>query len=343
MILTKKYSPMKFSEVYGQKQACTILKGLLKNPEKSQRVINLYGDFGVGKTSLARIFARTLNCELGKSNPCGKCDSCKTLINRASYYQEYDCGMVGNVDSIREVKSQLLYTASAVKWQVVVFDEFHMASVAAQGAIIKALDELDSHTFVIFCTTDFERMVGAIRSRSVNIPLIPLSKESGEHLIASIVKREKATITSAAQRYILASCYGHARDILMQMDLYFLLGEEEFFDGIVEYEKIFLGMLYLIKTGDKEKYERGLQKLSSGLLRNLRRVFFSTLDEGLKTLLLNHTESIYAQQYLVLCKVWRYELIKLFEYSVSEWGNRSFENDLMFQCFMRSLFLKFKK
>lgn len=343
MILTERYRPATFSDVFGQKSARSVLRGVLKDPSNAPRVMILYGEYGIGKTTLARLFARTLNCEKGKMTPCRRCGSCQIPINRAPFYQEYDCGMVGNVDTIREIKAQLLYTSTVVKWQVVVFDEFHMASKQAQGAFLKTLEELDGNTFVIFCTTDFDRIIDTIKSRSVNIPLIPLTLDEGRKLIDSIIQKEETSISDQAIQKILGTCSGHARDIVMQVDTYLRIGEEEFLAGFMEYEKIFLGMLYLIRVNKQEKFEEGLMKISSGLLMDLKRVFFSVLDNGMKTLLLHDTDSVYSKQYKSLCNVWRYDLIKLFEYSVSEWGNKAFEDDLMFQCFMRALFLRFRK
>ena len=100
-MITQTYRPQKFSDVAGQELNKRILKAIVKRPQDSPRSILMAGEYGTGKTTCARIFARALNCENPHDGePCGKCNSCKEDIGYSSYYAEYDAAVIGNVEKI---------------------------------------------------------------------------------------------------------------------------------------------------------------------------------------------------------------------------------------------------
>ena len=114
----------------------------------------LSGAYGCSKTTLARIFARAMNCDnLQKSDPCLDCDFCLQPIDQSSYYYEYDASVVGGVDGIRQIREEAFLEITGVR-KVVVFDEFHLVTRAGQSALLKAIEEIPKSIWVLFATPD---------------------------------------------------------------------------------------------------------------------------------------------------------------------------------------------
>jgi len=138
-MLTQKYRPVRFADVVAQDSAVKLLKAVSQNREAVCRSLLLYGDYGTGKTSLARVFGRSLRCEsfLKTGEVCGKCEICKKIDSVGTGYYEYDSSITGNVESIRNLSSLIDFTVS--DWRTIVFDEIHVASKQAQAALLKLL------------------------------------------------------------------------------------------------------------------------------------------------------------------------------------------------------------
>lgn len=339
----EKYHPKTLKDLYGQKFVQNILRGILSHPESSPRVLIFHGDYGTGKTSATEIFARALNCEKPPriGSPCGDCPSC-VPIGRAPYYRDLDCGLVGNVEATRGIHEDLLYGTSIAKWQVVVFDEFHMASKSSQGALLKPLDSLDPKTFVIFVTTELDRVIPTIRSRGVHIPFNCISDTKARDYVFKIMKKERLDIAPGNVDKIILRAGGHIRDLLKELEMVKIVGDK-IFDEYVDYEKLLISALLMVRAGDKEKFEVVLSKICDNPLAYVKLYFYMVLDRGMQHLFLGKSEYVHTKGYDQLRKLWRLDFMELFRYSVSEWGEKSFENEHLFRCFMRSIYLKFSK
>jgi len=345
MRLLDKYHPRKLSGLYGQTTAQKIIQGVLKDPENSPRILTFYGDYGTGKTSATQVFAKSLNCEhpRGVGIPCGKCANCRTPIEKARYYKDWNCGIVGNVEATRTILDDLSYGIAMNKWQVAVFDEFHLASRASQENLLKVLDNLDSKTFVIFVTTDLDKIVNTIKSRAVNISFEVVSDEKAVQFIQDISKKEDIDLSKIDIDKVVVRAQGHMRDLLKELELVQLMGYDAYEEGFVDYEQYFLGLFLLLKKKEAEKYEIALNKLCQAPLAYLKLHFYNVLDRGMKQLLVGRSSVVHARGYADNRKLWKSEWIDLFRYSVSEWGDKSFADERLFRCFMRSLYIKFNK
>lgn len=345
MRLLDKYHPRSLTGLYGQKTAQQILTGVLKDPKKSPRIFTFYGDYGTGKTSATQVFARSLNCDnpRGVGKPCGVCPKCTVSMDEARYYKDWDCGIVGNVEATRSIHDDLSYGVAMNKWQVAVFDEFHMASRASQGALLKVLDNLDPQTFVIFVTTDLERVIETVRSRAVNVPFEAVSDAEAISFIKKVAEKEEMDLSKIDIDKVVIRAGGHIRDLLKELELVKLMGYDAYDASYVDYEMHFLSLLLLIKCKESEKFEVVLNKLCRNSLAPLKAHFYSVLDKGMKHLLVGKSSVIHEKGYEENKRLWKNGWVDLFRYSVSEYGDKAFEDERLFRCFMRSLYIKFSK
>ena len=154
----------------GHELVIKTLKCIVKNPSQSPHSIILQGEFGTGKTTCSRILARALNCRNRKSDgdACGECSVCTCNIDESIYYEEYDSAMVGSVDAIRNLR-QSFYFNNDLGWKIIVFDECHLMSKAAQSALLKVIEEVTDNIIFVFATTDIDKVLPTIRSRSLEL------------------------------------------------------------------------------------------------------------------------------------------------------------------------------
>lgn len=166
-MLSQEARPQTFREVAGQRLAKELLISIVRKPNESPRSLLLTGEYGTGKTTTSRIFARGLNCPNKKDyEPCNKsdCPICGQDINSASFYQEYDATIIGNVETIRELRDTFYYNIKG-QYKVIVFDECHSASKSAQTALLKVIEEAPQGIFFLFPTTHAHQLLPTIVSR----------------------------------------------------------------------------------------------------------------------------------------------------------------------------------
>ena len=218
-VLARKYRPKTFDEVIGQDD---IVK-TLKNAVDSDRVAHAYifsGTRGVGKTSIARILARSINCEKGPtSHPCGVCQACIEMLgSNAVDVIEIDGASNTGVDDIRELKENIMYSPQSLKYKIYIIDEVHMLSKSAFNALLKTLEEPPEHVKFIFATTEIYKVPETILSRcqrftfkriAPNVIYLKLKKIAGEESI-EISDENLMTIASLSD--------GSLRDALSTFD-----------------------------------------------------------------------------------------------------------------------------
>ncbi len=211
--LYRKYRPKNFSQVIGQTHIVDTLSGAIKN----DRVAHAYlftGPRGTGKTSIARILAKTVNCENPKDAlSCEKCSSCKLLEQKNILdIIEIDAASNTGVDNIRELRETVSLPPSKLKYKVYIIDEVHMLSAGAFNALLKTLEEPPAHVIFILATTEIHKVPETIISRCQRFDFVRLPIENIIQKLSLIAKQEKIKIDPGALEMIALSAQGGMRD-----------------------------------------------------------------------------------------------------------------------------------
>ena len=217
LALYRKYRPSIFADVIGQEHVTTPLSNALE----SGRIHHAYlfsGPRGCGKTSSARIMARSLNCEKGPTpNPCGKCQSCTDLVANGPGsidVIELDAATHGLVDDARDLRDKAFFAPVSSKYKIYIIDEAHQLGPGAANALLKVVEEPPPHVLFIFATTEPEKLIATIRSRTHHYPfrLVPpgiLAEHLEKLCQAEGVKVEKGVIP-----LVVRASGGSVRDAL---------------------------------------------------------------------------------------------------------------------------------
>ncbi|WP_026967681.1 DNA polymerase III subunit gamma/tau [Algoriphagus terrigena] len=221
VVSARKYRPADFKSVVGQMHITTTLQNAIKNNHLAQAFL-FCGPRGVGKTTCARILAKTINCEnvTSDNEACGKCESCVSFQNNASFnIYELDAASNNSVDDIRNLVDQVRYAPQKGQYKVYIIDEVHMLSTAAFNAFLKTLEEPPKYAIFILATTEKHKIIPTILSRCQIFDFNRIQiKHISEHL-KEIAEKEKVDYEEEALRLIATKADGALRDALSIFDL----------------------------------------------------------------------------------------------------------------------------
>ena len=221
MALYRKYRPATFAEVVGQEHVTEPLSTALS----AGRINHAYlfsGPRGCGKTSSARILARSLNCEQGPTPaPCGVCDSCVALAPNGGGsvdVVELDAASHGGVDDTRELRDRAFYAPAQSRYRIFIIDEAHMVTTAGFNALLKIVEEPPEHLIFVFATTEPEKVLPTIRSRTHHYPFRLLAPRTMRGLIERILASEDVDVDDAVFPLVIRAGGGSPRDTLSVLD-----------------------------------------------------------------------------------------------------------------------------
>ncbi|WP_081843090.1 DNA polymerase III subunit gamma/tau [Butyrivibrio sp. WCE2006] len=243
--LYRKFRPPVFDDVKGQDHIVTTLK----NQIKSDRIGHAYlfcGTRGTGKTSVAKIMARAVNCETPRDgSPCGECPTCKAIESGAAMGNviEIDAASNNGVDNIREIIDEISYSPTVGKYKVYIIDEVHMLSTGAFNALLKSLEEPPSYVIFILATTEVQKIPITILSRCQRYDFHRITIDTIADRLREVVDKEGIQVEDKALRYVAKAADGSMRDSLSLLDqcIAFNYGEE------LTYDKV-LGVLGAVDT-----------------------------------------------------------------------------------------------
>jgi DNA polymerase III subunit gamma/tau len=221
VVSARKYRPITFDSVVGQEHITTTLKNAVATQHLAQAFL-FCGPRGVGKTTCARILAKTINCQNLASNTeaCGTCDSCQSFQNNASFnIHELDAASNNSVDDIRSLIDQVRYPPSSGKYKIYIIDEVHMLSTAAFNAFLKTLEEPPAYAIFILATTEKHKILPTILSRCQNFDFNRIKVADMAAHLQKIANAEGVTAEPRALELIAQKADGGLRDALSMFDL----------------------------------------------------------------------------------------------------------------------------
>lgn len=235
--LYRKFRPAEFEDVKGQDP----IVETLKNQITADRVGHAYlfcGTRGTGKTTIAKIFAKAVNCENPvDGSPCGVCKSCRTIASGASMNViEIDAASNNGVDNIREIVDEVSYSPAEGKYKVYIIDEVHMLSMGAFNALLKTLEEPPEYVIFILATTEVHKIPITILSRCQRYDFKRIGVDTISDRLSELMEKEQIQAEPKALRYIAKTADGSLRDALSLLDqcIAFHFGKELTYDMVLD-------------------------------------------------------------------------------------------------------------
>ncbi|MDC2994360.1 DNA polymerase III subunit gamma/tau [Gammaproteobacteria bacterium] len=216
LVLARKWRPTKFSEVVGQDHAVEALK----NSVSSKNIHHAYlftGTRGIGKTSIARILAKALNCSqsIDNSEPCNACESCTSINEGAAIdFIEIDAASRRGIEDTKNLLETISYLPSSSKYKIYLIDEVHMLTTESFNALLKNLEEPPPHVIFMFATTEYKKILPTIISRCLQINLSSVSEKVISDQLGEIFSKEKIKYDDNSLKLIAQAAQGSIRDAL---------------------------------------------------------------------------------------------------------------------------------
>lgn len=290
--LYNKYRPQTFEEVVEQKHIIKTLKSAITQNRVSHAYL-FCGPHGIGKTSIARVFAKALNCEEGITTiPCNKCNICSSISNGSCIdVLEIDAASNRGIDEIRNLREKVNYLPTQARKKVYIIDEVHMLTTEAFNALLKTLEEPPAHVIFMMATTQPNKILPTILSRCQRFDLHLISSEDIVKRLKYIAKEEKIKITPSALSLIAKHSKGSQRDatgILDQLHSYTdkKIEEEDVASllGVLDYKNLFKIVELIIKEDTAEliylvdelsQLGRDLRQLVGDIIEHLRAILIT--------------------------------------------------------------------
>ncbi len=256
--LYRKFRPIQFEDVKGQEHIVTTLK----NQIKADRIGHAYlfcGTRGTGKTTVAKIFAKAVNCENPiDGSPCGVCPACQGIAAGTSMNViEIDAASNNGVDNIRQIREEVAYRPTEGKYKVYIIDEVHMLSTGAFNALLKTLEEPPTYVIFVLATTEAHKIPITILSRCQRYDFHRISIDTITDRLAELMQTEQVEVEERALRYVAKAGDGSMRDALSLLDqcIAFHLGEKLTYENVLEVlgavdTEVFSGLLRQVLEKD---------------------------------------------------------------------------------------------
>ena len=274
VVSARKYRPSNFKSVVGQGHITTTLKNAIKNNHLAQAFL-FCGPRGVGKTTCARILAKTINCQnlTPEFEACNQCDSCKAFNNNASFnVHELDAASNNSVDDIRSLVDQVRYAPQQGQFKVYIIDEVHMLSNQAFNAFLKTLEEPPKYAIFILATTEKHKIIPTILSRCQIFDFNRIQINDITDHLKYISKEENIEAEDEALRLIATKADGALRDALSIFDLIVTYSSE----NKVTYQET-INNLHIL---DYDYYFKVVDALLAGNISNVLLIFDEILKKG---------------------------------------------------------------
>jgi DNA polymerase-3 subunit gamma/tau len=222
LVLARKYRPQTFEDVVGQKAVVRTLRNALTRNRVAHAMI-FSGVRGVGKTTLARIMAKALNCASGPTaTPCNHCESCLAIADASAIdLHEIDGASNRGIQEIRELKENIRFFPTSSRYKIIIIDEVHMLTTEAFNALLKTLEEPPEHVFFMFATTELHKVPITILSRCQRYELARISSRELGLFFQKVAGQERVLISEAAVAKIVSEADGSVRDGLSLLDQVF--------------------------------------------------------------------------------------------------------------------------
>ena len=255
--LYRKFRPTVFEDVKGQEHIVTTLKNQIKSGRTSHAYL-FCGTRGTGKTTIAKIFAKAVNCEHPvDGSPCGECAICKSIAAGTSMNViEIDAASNNGVDSIRQIVEEVNYSPAEGKYKVYIIDEVHMLSIGAFNALLKTLEEPPAYVIFILATTEVHKIPITILSRCQRYDFRRISIDTIADRLKELTQKEQVQIEEKAVRYIAKVADGSMRDALSLLDQCIAF----YFEQELTYDKV----LDVLGAVDTEVFSRMLREILKG-------------------------------------------------------------------------------